>query len=202
MVSVFPISDVVIEFHQKRVRMRGAIKKRYKDSWSLIVDSGRRKNLETGTAETCRDYKRAVYWGFVEPTNLAFEGWMKDWLETNIRPTKKQRTYETDRHVIKRHLNPVFGSRFLQKISAVDIQGYCANSKLPVATLQQHHAILNRAMTDAAKQDLIKRNPAALVSNKPRRSDRYESSMINCRDGDEARLFLDIADSLADAIDP
>ena len=59
--------------------------------------------------------------GFVEPTNLAFEGWTKDWLETNIRPTKKQRTYETDRHVIKRHLNPVFGSRFLQQISAVDI---------------------------------------------------------------------------------
>ena len=64
MISVFPISDVVIEFHQKRVRMRGAIKKRYKDSWSLIVDSGRRKNPETGTAETCLDYKRAVYWGF------------------------------------------------------------------------------------------------------------------------------------------
>ncbi|MEE2992203.1 MAG: hypothetical protein VX603_03405 [Gemmatimonadota bacterium] len=93
-ISVFPISDMVIEFHQKRVRMRRAIKKRYKDSWSLIVDPGMRKNPETGRLKrhqkwsTVKGTKRAAEQklaeiinelstgGFVEPTNLTFEGWM------------------------------------------------------------------------------------------------------------------------------
>ena len=131
--------------------------------------------------------------GFVEPTKLTFERWINDWLETNIRPTKRLRTYETYRNVINKHLNPVFGAHLLQHLTALDIQRYYANSNLSVTTLQQHHAVLNRALGDAAKQDLIKRNPAALVSEKPRRTSRNEAPMLNCWDSDEAKRFLEVA---------
>ena len=86
--------------------MRGTIKKRYKDSWSLVIDIGRRKDPETGKLKrhqkwfTIKGTKRAAEQklaqiiselstgGFVEPTKLTFERWINDWLETNISPLR------------------------------------------------------------------------------------------------------------------
>jgi integrase len=94
--------------------MRGSIQKRYKDSWSIIIDLGYQPDPTTGTLKrkqkwfTVRGTKRAAEKKLaellhqanrnelVEPTRLTLGQWLEEWLETAIKPPNKRlRSYET-----------------------------------------------------------------------------------------------------------
>lgn len=84
--------------------MRGSIRKRYKDSWNIILDMGYQIVPETGKKKrvqkwftvqgTKRDAERKLtellhhlHRGeYVEPSKLTFGEWLTEWLETAIKP--------------------------------------------------------------------------------------------------------------------
>jgi integrase len=104
--------------------MRGSIRKRYKDSWNIIIDLGYQPDPTTGTVKrrqkwftvrgTKRDAERKLAEllhqanrnELVEPTTKLTVGqWLDAWLETAIKPPNRRlRTYETYTQVINKHL--------------------------------------------------------------------------------------------------
>ena len=94
--------------------MRGHIRKRYKDSWNVILDIGYQIVPDTGQMKrvqkwftvqgTKRDAERKLtellhnlHRGeYVEPSKMTVGERLSEWLETAIKPPNKRlRTYET-----------------------------------------------------------------------------------------------------------
>jgi integrase len=109
--------------------MRGSIRKRYEDSWNIILDVGYLVDPDTGKPKrvqkwfTVKGTKRDAEWKltellhhlhrgeYVEPSRLTVGEWLIEWLETAIKPPNKRlRTYETYQSVIERHLQPALGT--------------------------------------------------------------------------------------------
>jgi integrase len=195
--------------------MRGSIRERYKDSWSIILDMGYRVQPETGKMKrvqkwftvqgTKRDAERKLtellhrlHSGeYVEPSKLTVGEWLIEWLETGIKPPNKRlRTYETYKSVIERHLKPALGHIRLQQLKPTDIKRYYNNSTLSSTTLEQHQTILHSALKAAHLQGLVQRNVATLVIGKPHRQEGHEDALRHCWEADEARQFIASAKEL------
>src|SRR5712692_1011280 len=104
--------------------MRGSVIRRYKGSWSLVLDLGRERDPSTGRERrkqkwiTFRGTKKdaqtkltelldAQHKGaFVTPHKQTFGAWLADWLEKTIKPNRTLRTYDTYSGVITNHLVP------------------------------------------------------------------------------------------------
>lgn len=144
--------------------MRGSIRKRYKGSWSVIVDMGYRPDPATGKQKrvqkwftvqgTKRDAEAKLAellhaknrQTFVEPSKLTVGAWLDEWLDMAIKPPNKRlRSYETYKSVMVKHLKPALGHIRLQQLQPTDVQRYYNDSPLSPATLEQHHMILHSA---------------------------------------------------------
>jgi integrase len=148
--------------------MRGSIRKRYKDSWNIILDIGYQIVPDTGEMKrgqkwftvqgTKRDAERKLtellhnlHRGeYVEPSRLTLGQWLIECLETAIKPLNKRLwTYETYRSVIERHLKPTIGHIQIQQLKSTDLKRYYNESSLSSTTLEQHHTLLHSALKAA-----------------------------------------------------
>ena len=189
--------------------MRGSLKKRYKGSWSIVLDLGYHVDPETGRRKrrqkwitvrgTKRDAERklaelihrADTGSFIEPTKVTVGEWLDIWLEKAIKPPRRTlRAYETYKSVIKRHLKPKLGAIRLQDLRAIDVERYRAEFGLAPATGEQHHTLLNSALNAAVRADLIQRNVATLAQNKPRAPEGQQDVLANVWEAHEAQRFL------------
>jgi integrase len=135
--------------------MRGHIRKRYNDSWNIILDMGYQIVPETGKMKrvqkwftvqgTKRDAERKLtellhhlhHGEYVEPSKLTVWEWLHEWLETAIKPLNKRlRTYETYKSVIERHLKSALGHIRLQQLKPTDIKRYYNDSLRSPTTLE------------------------------------------------------------------
>jgi integrase len=195
--------------------MRGSIRKRYKDSWNIIIDVGYQVDPDTGKqkrlqkwfsvkgtkrdaekklAELLHNLHRSEY---VEPSKLTVGEWLHEWLETAIKPPNKRlRTYETYKSVIERHLKPTLGHLRLQQLKPTDIKRYYNEASLSPTTLEQHHTLLHSALKAAQLQGLVQRNVASLVIGKPHRREGRDDVLRHCWEVEEARLFIAAAKEL------
>ena len=192
--------------------MRGSLKRRYKGSWSIILDLGYQTDPDTGRRKrrqkwitvrgTKRDTERRLAelvndtnkGTFVEPSKVTIGEWLDMWLEKAIRPPRRTlRAYETYKSAIARHLKPSLGAIRLQDLRALDVERYHADLGLAPATGEKHHAILNSALKAAVRADLLHRNVATLAVNKPRAPQGHEDVLANVWEAHEARLFLETA---------
>jgi integrase len=179
--------------------VRGSIRKRYKDSWSIILDVGYQLDLETGQQKrgqkwftvkgTKRDAERKLTEllhnlhrsEYVEPSKLTVGEWLTEWLETAIKPPNKRlRTYETYKSVIERHLTPALGHLRLQQVKSMDLKRYYNESSLSPTTLEQHHTLVHSALKAPQLQGLVQRNAASLVIGKPHRPEGREDVLHHC----------------------
>jgi integrase len=189
--------------------MRGHIRKRYKDSWNIILDVGYQIDPETGKqkraqkwftvqgtkrdaerklADLLRNLHRSEY---VEPSKLTVGEWLQEWLETAIKPPNKRlRTYDTYKSVIERHLNAALGHMRLQQLQPTDLKRYYNGSSLSPTTLEQHHTILHSALKAAQLQEVVQRNVASLVIGKPHRHEGRQDVLTHCWEVEEARKFI------------
>lgn len=188
--------------------MRGSIRKRGKDSWTIILSLGYETDPETGRKKrkqkwlacqgTKRDAERklaellhsANRGEFVEPSKMTLSEWLDTWLSTVIEPRKRTRTIETYKSVVKNHLKPALGPIRLQALQPTDLQAYYNAAKVSETTKEQHHTILHGALEAARKLGYVARNVATLVPHKPRRPDSPEDVLENCWNAAEARKFL------------
>ena len=192
--------------------MRGSLRKRYKGSWSIVLDLGYHVDTETGRrkrkqkwitvrgtkrdaerrlAELVNDTNRGT---FVEPSKITVGEWLDIWLDKAIKPPRRTiRGYEAYLSIITRHLKPKLGTIRLQDLRTLDIERYHADFSLAPSTGEKHHTILNSALKAAVRADLLQRNVATLVENKPRAPEGHEDVLANCWEAHEARCFLETA---------
>ena len=189
--------------------MRGSLKKRYKGSWSIILDLGYQVDPTTGERKrkqkwitvrgTKRDAERkltelvhrADTGTFIEPSKVTVGAWLDAWLEKAIKPPRRSlRAYETYRSVITKHLKPKLGAIRLQDLRAIDVERYHAEFRLAPATGEQHHTLLTSALNAAVRADLLQRNVATLAQNKPRAPEGQQDVLANVWEAHEAQRFL------------
>ena len=167
--------------------MRGHIVKRGKDSWSVIIYTGRdpqtgkkqykwhsvkgtKKQAEKELASLINNVENGSYISPKKITvSLFLEQWLKDYASTNTAP----RTYERYKEIVKTHLIPNLGRIELAKLKPDRLQGYYAqeltsgrlNGKggLSAQTVKHHHRILSEALNHAVKWGLVYRNVAQAV---------------------------------------
>ena len=194
--------------------MRGSLKKRYKGSWSLILDLGYQPDPQDPTKRR-RKQKWITFTGtrkqadakltqllhqtdtgtFVEPSKMTLATWLPQWLALNQRRFATS-TYIRYKGIIEKSiLTAPLATMPLQQIRASHIEAYYASmTTVSATTLMLHHAILHRALRKAVKDQLITSNPAVDLDGKPRRArSRSADAQQHCWSAAEARRFLAIA---------
>ena len=191
--------------------MRGHLVQRYKGSWSIVLDLGRRRDPQTGFLKRVQKWfsfrgtkkeaeehlndllHRYHQGGVLEPSKLLLSDWLDRWLDTAVKPGLALRTYETYKSLIDKHLKPNLGHYPLGELRPDHIEGYYHGSTLAPKTLENHHNVLSGALGVAVRHKLIRDNVASLVMNKPRARDNPEMIQAQCWEIDEARAFLKAA---------
>ena len=159
--------------------MRGHIIKRYKGSYSIVLNlghdpssgklkqqwvtvKGSRKDAEKRLSELLHQLDTDT---FVKPGKTTVSEFLERWLEdykSNLSP----RGFERYESIIRKHLIPALGSIPLTQLKPEQIQKYYTtslNTGLSAGTVTYHHAVLHVALKTAVKLGLINRNSADAV---------------------------------------
>ena len=168
--------------------MRGHIVKRYKDSYTIVLNlgndpatgkykqqwvsvKGTKKDAEKKLAELLHQFDTGT---FIKPgkTTLAefLERWLKDYACPNLAP----RTAEGYEHIIHRHLIPSLGNIAMTQLKPEHIQRYYSEKlakgrcdgkgSLSAQSVRHHHMVLHKALDCAVQWGLLTRNSADAVT--------------------------------------
>lgn len=175
--------------------MKGHIRKRGKESWSIIIDLGRdetgKRRQKWATvrglrADAERELRRLLtsldQGTFVEPNKLVVGEYLEQWLKNYAKSSVSGKTFERYADIVRSHLIPAFGSIPLLKLQPLHIQGYYTKALesgrrnglggLSAQTVLHHHRVLREALNRAIKWRLLIRNPAdAVEPPKPEHKD-------------------------------
>lgn len=194
--------------------MRGHIKKRYKNSYTIVIATG--NDPVTGKPKqrwfSCKGTKREAEQRLAElvheldtgalekPGKITLGDFLQRWLAEYAQPNLAPRTSEGYESIIHRHVIPRLGFVRLIKLKPEHVQKYYSdlleqgrcNSKggLNPLTVRHHHMMLHRALEHAVKWGLVTRNPVDAVD--PPRTHRSE---IRVMDENEVMTFLEAAKS-------
>jgi integrase len=190
--------------------MRGHIVKRYKNSYTIVLNlgvdpaTGKRKQQWVSIKGTKKDAEKRLSeilsqvdnGIFIKPakTTLAdfLERWLKDYVCSNLAP----RTAEGYEYIIRRHIIPALGKMTLTQLKPEHLQRYYANKLfsgradgnggLSAKTVRHHHVTLHNALQSAVKWGLLARNIADAVD-----APRFQRPQINIMDADQINKFLE-----------
>lgn len=175
--------------------MRGYLFKRYKKSWTAVINLGRdpatgkyrqkwysfknvtRRQAEQKLAELITQFHAG---NLSTNTKLKMSEFLNRWLRdypvsVNLAP----RTLEGYESIIRYHLIPAFGHIRLDRITTAHLQEYyTAKAKnISAQTVHHHHTLLHKIFETAIDWNLLNRNPAARA--RPPRVDTVEMSVWN-----------------------
>jgi len=184
--------------------MRGHITKRGKNSWSIVLYTGRdpqtgkkqykwhslkgtKKQAEKELASLINQLETGSY---IHPSKttvgLFLEQWLKDYALTNTAP----RTFERYAEIIRLHIIPNLGEIPIKQLTPGHLQSYYAhalssgrlNGKggLSAQTVKHHHCVLSEALNHAVKWGLVARNIASAVD--PPKPVKREMATIQAED--------------------
>jgi integrase len=193
--------------------MRGSIRQRSPGSWRLTLEFGYVQDPVTGKAKrvqkyvTVRGSKRDaerrlndligdVQDGtFIQPDKRTVGQWLDEWVELALKPPRRtQRAYDTYKSVIARHLKPSLGHLRLQGLRSIDVEAFVtAKADLAPATVEKVFTVLSSALKAAVRNQLLARNVATLVSNRPHAPQGHPEAVSNCWSAQEAAQFLRVA---------
>ncbi|MDO8636750.1 MAG: site-specific integrase [Dehalococcoidia bacterium] len=164
--------------------MRGHIRKRGKDSWTVVISlghdpsSGKRLQKWVSIKGTKRDAEKALAefihsieeGSYIKPHRLTVGEWLNQWLESYAGLHSSPRTAENYGSVIRRHLIPSLGALLLFQLRPQHLQSYYARALsqgradgqggLSAASVLRHHKVISQALGFAVKQGLLARNVA------------------------------------------
>lgn len=164
---------------------RGSIIRRGKKSWRLKFDTG--ADMLTGKRQTAyvtvkgtkQDAQQELTrrlaaldaGSFVAPTKTTLAEWLDQWLDENT--TISGKTKERYGELIEGQVKPHLGRVLVQKLRPAQIQkwhthllknGARKGGPLHARTVGHAHRVLNKAMSDAMKLELVPRNVVAVVA--------------------------------------
>ncbi|MEW6045890.1 MAG: tyrosine-type recombinase/integrase [Bacillota bacterium] len=185
--------------------MRGHIRKRAKDSWSVVVElprdpetgrrrqkwvtvKGTKRDAERVLAEMVAEIERGTY---VEPSKLTvaeyLDMWLRDCASASVRPT----TLEGYEVMVRRHLMPELGDILLPRLTPLHVQGLyrkMTEQGLSPRTVRLAHAVLRQSLAQAVKWGFLGRNVCDAVEL-PRQAHKEMRVLTP----EEAKRFLEAA---------
>jgi integrase len=187
--------------------MRGNITRRGKASWRLKLDIGRdpsgkrltrfvtvRGTKAKAQAELARLVAAFDDGTLVEPTKATVADYLRSWHDTAAALTLSPKTAERYRQLIERQIIPHLGAIPLQKLKPVHVANWHATllksgghdgGSLSARTVGHAHRVLHKALADAARHELLTRNPASVVS-----PPKVTASEIETLDADQVQAVL------------
>lgn len=192
--------------------MRGHIVKRYKDSYTIVIDlgidpatgkrkqqwvsvKGTKKDAEQRLAELLHQIDMGTFMKRGKTTLASYLGqWLKDYAFPNLAP----RTAEVYEYIARVHLIPSLGHVLLTQLKPQHLQKYYSDKLshgrcdgkggLNPKSVRNHHMALHCALQTAVKWGLLQRNPAD-AADPPR----FQKAEMQIWDEDEIRGFLEAA---------
>lgn len=171
----------------RRGHNEGSIHQRKDGYWAGVIDMGRdskgkrkrkyiygktRREVSERMKELLRDQQQGLP---ILTGKHSLEQFVTSWLEDEIKPTLREKTYVSYEGICRLHILPGLGHVNLQELTRQQVQRL-VNDKA-AAGLSKHivtdiHAVLRRALNQALEWDLVARNVATLV--KPPRIEEKE----------------------------
>ena len=157
--------------------MRGHIVKRYKDSYTIVLNLGRdpvtgkrkqqwvtvkgtKKDAEKKLAELLHQIDSGT---FLKPTKTTVAEFLERWLRDYVKPNLSPRGFERYSGIVRKHLIPDIGSLPLVQLKPEHLQKHHTSQLtkgLNPQTIRYHHAVIHKALQTALKWGLINRNAA------------------------------------------
>jgi len=183
--------------------VRGHIRKRSKDSWTVVVElprdpetgkrrqkwvtvEGTKRDAERVLAQLLTEINRGMY--SVAPAKMTVGEYMEQWLET-LRVRLKDQTYRVWKQWIQRWTE-LLGGKLLSKLTPMDVQE--AVNKLPAHLAENTKAtmftVLNLAMKQAVQWKLLAYNPTEGVKAPVRRQ-----KQMTVWNEEQVHRFLEVA---------
>lgn len=176
--------------------MRGHIRKRYKDSWSVVIHMGKDPNTgkpkykwftvkgseddaEKFLTEKLRQLDTNMY---TDPGKMTVAEYLRKWVKNYCEPNLAKSTLIRNRGIVENHLIPALGRYQLAKLKPLHIQEYYTHAlkygridgkgeALSPTTVLYHHRVLHEALKHAVQWQLLTMNPSDAVKppkkNKP-----------------------------------
>jgi len=170
------------------MEITGHLEKRYKSSWTIVIDAGRdpvtgererivksvrlhkndNKNRQLAEKEMYRMIHELENGTYVKPDKMTVGDAIEKWYEMYCEVKLEQTTYENYRYLIDAHLLPYFDSMPIQQLKQFHIEEYLAKKKkgydgrkpLGNRSLQYQFTLLNSSLQFAVKTlKVIKVNP-------------------------------------------
>ena len=184
--------------------MRGYIKKRSKDSYSLVISLGKDKDGKykqhwvsvRGTKKDAERKRTELLHQLdnntvINPRKITVTEYLKRWLADYAKPNLSPRSYERYESIINVHLIPDLGSLLLSQLRSEHVQRHYTDKLSPglsASTVKYHHTVIHKALATALKWNLISRNIADGVDvPRPHRKE------INTWNEHDVNNFLDTA---------
>jgi len=157
--------------------MRGHIRKRGKDSYTIVVnlgtdrETGRRRQQWVTVRGTKKDAERRLSellnqldsGTFVKPRKITVGEYLQQWLADYAELHCSPKTIESYRQVINSHLNPELGNIRLVELEARHLQTMFAkkrDSGLSARTVRYLYSLMSQVLRYAVKQGILNRNVA------------------------------------------
>jgi len=170
--------------------MKGHLKKRSKDSWTIVVDlelkangkrnqkwksiKGTKKEAEALLARMLTELEDGVY---IDAKKTSVSDYLDKWI-ASIKGSVSSTTYERYKQLCDKHLKPTIGNVALNKLQAIKISEMYSNALesgrvdkkggLSNQSVLHMHRVLKHALSQAVKWGLITRNPCDAVDNVPK----------------------------------
>jgi len=168
----------------KRGNNAGSIYRRKSDGkWvgSITLETGKRKVFYGKSQKEVQDkVNEALYeqqqGTLITAKDQTLAEYLADWLEEAVKPNRRPRTYERYECMIRLHINPVLGKVKLQALIPRHIkllQSQGLKDGLSNTTVGAIHEMLHKALDDAWKLELVKRNVCDMVSPPRRQHKEY-----------------------------
>ena len=187
--------------------MRGHIVKRYKGSYSIVLNlgtdpatgnrkqqwisvKGTKKVAEKRLAEMLHQLDTGM---FMKPGKITLADYLKQWLKDYCRANLAPRTAEGYESIVHCHLIPSLGQIPLTQLKPEHLQHVYSDklaAELSHRTVRYIHVTLHKALQDAVRLGIIVRNPADAV--KPPKVQRQE---IRTMSESDIHIFLEFAKS-------
>lgn len=159
--------------------MKGSIQERGKDTWRLVIYTGkigngkRKRYTETFHSHRKGDAQRrltellaGMEKGTCLPSGrMLVSELLNQWLEGYVKTNCSIRTYDGYQSIIDHHLTPALGHVKLKYLQAPDIQNYYGKAceTLTARTVHHQHRVLSEALKFGVRQGYLGRNPCELV---------------------------------------
>lgn len=162
--------------------MNGHIRKRQNVkgvSWQIVIElgvdnKGKRKRICKTIKGTKKEAQKLMNkmlndlntGTYIEPSKINLAKFLRDWLETYVKPNLSPNTTAGYRVNVENHIIPNLGHIHLQQLQPIQIQKMYEQlaTKLSARSIKYIHVNLREALLQALKMRLIERNPADYVT--------------------------------------